>query len=228
MSRIENAIGLVKEKDTAAAIKELAADGDAEVFLNCMTELYLKQKDLPACIAIARGGIGVVLSRATGAGAEQAYALRTIAKRLCYNLASFTWDGWDEPGFAITSSDLAVGLDAANANLRLAMELNKAELALSRAYWMLAGHELSAGKRAEAIAHYNDGQRHAAAAKSKQDELLNRAFALMVQVLDAPTNIDVERELEAVKAELKREKDGEEFIRQVETAHRVFAKKSGK
>src|SRR5690349_9328805 len=115
MSSVEKAIGLVKEKDTAAAIEELAADGDVEIFLNCMTELYWNQKDLPACIAIARGGIGVALSRATGAGAEEAYALRTIAKRLCYNLSSFTWDGWDEPGFVITSSDLAVGLDAAKA-----------------------------------------------------------------------------------------------------------------
>ena len=225
MGAIETAIQLITAKDTAAAIEELSRDPEGTRFLDCMAELYWKQKDLASSLAIAQAGIGIALARAVSAEKDLAYERRSTAKALCYNIASFTWNGWHEPGIAITNSDLAAGLDAAKANLRLARELNKGDLPLSRAYWMLAGHELSAEDRASAIKHYQDGQRHAEAAGSKQDSLLCKAFAHMVDVLNDPNHAEARRRLEATKTELKKEKDGEEFIRQLDTAYAVFSRK---
>ncbi|MEK6223007.1 MAG: hypothetical protein N2D54_12245, partial [Chloroflexota bacterium] len=60
------------------------------------------------------------------------------AKALNYNLASFSWPGWDEPGFMDIPTDiLALGLQAAHENLRLAIELKKEEVRVSRAHWAI-------------------------------------------------------------------------------------------
>jgi hypothetical protein len=228
---IEQIIHLIDERDSVAAIEELARGSDsiesAKSFLDAMTELYWKRKNLPASIAIGRAGVAFATTQAVNADRandkELSHKLRSTAKALCYNLASFTWDGWDEPGFAITPSDLAVGLDAAKANLRLAEELNKGDLPLSRAYWILAGHELSAGDRSSAAKHYQLGERHAFAAGSKQDARLNQAFAHMVDLLNDPNDAQTQRGLDTIKSDLKQEKDGQEFVRQVETACAVFS-----
>lgn len=222
---VERAISLLKEKDLAAAIEELSREADPKVFNDCMTELYWKEKNLAASAAIARAGVEIAISRSNGADEAKVLEFKSAAKGLCYNIASFTWDGWDEPGFKISACDLANGLDAAKSNLRYAIELKKGELPLSRAYWMLAGHEISAGQLDQALEHYHEGERHAAMASSKQDVLLNRGFGQMVELLRRPQDAQIKSELEKTKAELKNEKDGEEFVKQIETAFKVFSVK---
>jgi len=46
----------------------------------------------------------------------QAKELKEGAKGVIYNLASYTWPGWKEPGIAIGPGEIAQGLDAAKAS----------------------------------------------------------------------------------------------------------------
>jgi len=233
MPDVDIIIRTIDERDSAAAVEALARDPDstsaAKAFLDVMTELYWKRKNLPACIAIGQAGIAFALARAFDADSsgnkELSYKLRSTAKGLCYNLASFTWDGWAEPGVAITPSDLAAGLDAAKANLRLAEELNKGDLPLSRAHWMLAGHYLSIADHAKAASLYRRAAEHAAAAGSRQEELLNQAFASLVARLIAPDDAHALAHMESACNDLREQPDGAGFVRQIETAHQFFAKK---
>src|SRR6187397_2485679 len=126
MSDVQANLALLRQTDCAKVIESLCARQDARVaatgFLELMRELYWKQKDLSSSTTLARAGITFCLVRAVDhdkTDPKLAYDLRSTAKGLCYDIASFTWNGWDEPGITITSADLAAGFDAAKANLRL-------------------------------------------------------------------------------------------------------------
>ena len=233
MTDLPTLLHLLKSQDSTAAISALCAEPDprsgANLFHDLLRDLYWKQKDLPIYIAIARAGITYCLLRALDheKGDEKlAYDLRSTAKGFCYDIAAFTWDGWAEPGITIDTADLAAGFDAAKANLRLAHELNKGDLPLSRAHWMLAGHYLSRNDRKSAADHYLHAQRHGAAANSKPEELSANAFAHLVDVLEKPGDADARSRLDAIKSELKSVKDGPTYIDQLNTAERVFSAES--
>lgn len=134
----------------------------ADVYQQLQTNLYWQQKNLPATIAFSQAGI---LHCLTGAArttpAVDSRALPGAAKQLAYNLASFTWPGWDEPGIRITTSDLSIGCDAARLNLRLAEELDRPEKARANALWALGAHELAAGKYAVAQNRFLLAKEHA-------------------------------------------------------------------
>src|SRR5688500_17012208 len=131
------ALRLAAEQDSFAAIAWLSAQPDpiavAKAFSEAMLHLYWQEKNLPLAIAFGRAGAQFALAAAAGwetSDPGKALELRGSAKTMAYNLASFTWPGWNEPGIVTTSSDVALGLDAAKANLRLAVELQKGELPL--------------------------------------------------------------------------------------------------
>jgi len=229
----ESLLQLLKQSDSPTVISAICAEPDprlaAKLFFDLSRELYWKQKDLPFTLAIARAGITYCLARAADSDKSDptlAHDLRSTAKGLCYDIASFTWNGWDEPGIPITDSDLAAGFDAAKANLRFARELSKGDLPLSRAHWILAGHHLSRSDRKSAADHHHQAQRHAAAASAKADELLNKAFAHLVDLLESPTDADAQRQLDDLKSQLKSQPDGQMFIDQLTTAQRVFSPQS--
>jgi hypothetical protein len=230
MASVDEVLQLIDSRDVFFAIEAMARDADvagaAKLFHDCMKTLYWKRRDLSRCIVIGLAGVTFAMTRAIDADAkneaELAYKLRSAAKAMCYDIASFTWNGWDEPGIAIGKAELAIGLDAAKANLRLAHELNKGDLPLSRAYWMLAGHQLSAGDRDAARLSYLEGEKHADAAESRPDALLARAFATLVDVLARPGDSGRRSQMDATLVELGGERDGQAFVRQVHAAERVF------
>src|SRR5689334_18332785 len=122
---IQTVTTLLREQDSYAAIEHLERQPDplavARTYGDLVRHLYWKEKELPAVIAMARAGIqhGIAAARAVEASdPDQAYQLRSSAKGLAYDLGSFTWSGWDEPGIIIDPSQEAIGLDAARANLR--------------------------------------------------------------------------------------------------------------
>jgi RNA polymerase sigma factor (sigma-70 family) len=229
MSAAETVLQLLETKDSFQAIAFLTQGNDPAAvmkqFNDVTMDLYWKHKNLFAVICIARAGTQYALAHAAeldATDASQAMDLRLSAKILCYNLASFTWQGWDEPGIMIDASERMVGLDAAKTNLRLAQALKRGDLPLSRDYWMLASHELTAGRRDEAVGLYGESARLAAAANSRSEELLAIAFTRMVDLLSHPQNADAIVALDAIKSQLQAETDGPEYVRQVETALRVF------
>ncbi|MGE3315318.1 MAG: hypothetical protein AB7O26_09390 [Planctomycetaceae bacterium] len=226
-------IRLCREQDSFAAIAAVAAEPDplaaTRFFHEIMRDLYWKEKDLPAAIAFGRAGLQHGLFAAASIDASNptlAIEIRSAAKGMAYDLASFTWDGWDEKGIAITRSDLEIGLDAAKTNLRLAQELKKDDLPLARAHWMLGAQQLSAGAYDSAIASFQRSVEFARATHSEGDELLARGDIAIVNLCRSE-GTDGAAALEQVKSQLANIKEGEFFIEQLDTALRVFLKATG-
>jgi hypothetical protein len=155
---------------------------------------------------------------------ELAVEIKSVAKGLAYNLASFTWPGWDEPGMVISQSDVAIGLDAAKTNLRLANELAKGDLPLSRAYWMLGGHYLASGNWSQAEACFNKAKDYAETANEESERLLARGFSLLAVLLASPDNVDARNQLDQVKSRMAQLEQGESLVKQIDTARAVFAR----
>ena len=96
-----------------AALAEIDLDAEPDAYTKAMRAAYWEDKDLSGAMAIAWAGISRLLAQAHGATPEQAYGLRSEAKALSYDLASFTWAGWDEPGIVITPPEARAGCAAA-------------------------------------------------------------------------------------------------------------------
>ena len=217
-------------QDTFAAIEYLATHApDAPAVLAACAEvfrkLYWTDKNLPLALSIGRTGAQLGLAAAAWERSpERARALRSTAKGICYDLASFAWPDWDEPNLTITASDLAVGMDAARANLRLARELNKGDLPLSRAYWMLGAHHLATRDLGAAREAFGRQEHHAAAATSAVDVDLSRAYLALAGVLARTDRAEAALADALAVLRERHGEDGKFFAEQVETARRVFAR----
>jgi hypothetical protein len=191
-----------------------------------MHHFYWKEKNLVASVAFGRAGVQHGLSAAAaveGTAAALANELRSTAKGMAYDLASFTWDGWNEKGIEIADSDLKLGLDAAKTNLRLAVELKKGDLPLCRAHWMLGAQQMSAHDDKGAIESFEKSAQFAKAAQAEGEELLARGDIAIVHLRQSKGK-EGAAELEKVKVQLKSVKEGEFFIEQLDTAVKVFVK----
>ncbi len=221
---IDQAIQILREKDSFAAIEFLCAGfepvASARAFDETMRTLYWKQKDLDNAIAMGRAGVQFALQAGNAVGAD-AGVLRGIAKSISYNLASFTWPGWDETGIVIARAHVKIGLDAARTNLRLAAELNKGSLAMSRACWMLAAQQLAAGEAQSSIQQFSAGALHATKAGRPADELLNRGFGQLAALLLSGQD-PYRDKLNKVIDALNSTEEERMFATQIKTAEDVF------
>jgi predicted enzyme related to lactoylglutathione lyase len=231
-------IARFRSEDSFAAIELLCQGPDAlmaaKAFSEAANQFYWKEKDLVSSIAMGRAGVQQALTAATRcslADTARASELRGQAKAMAYNLASFTWPGWDEPGIVIGPSDLVTGMDAAKTNLRLGTELKKGPLPMSRAHWILAAHELAAGKHDDARKDFAKACEYADTAGAPADHSLSAGFAALTELLDGAVKSDestsgLKQRLQEAEARLKTLEDGEMFIQQIHTAARVFGKGS--
>jgi len=133
-------------------------------------------------------------------------------KTISYNVASFLWPGWDEPGVIISKDQQDLGAQAAELNLRLADELDKPVIAKSRAHWMMGGYLLTQREFGRAAQSFATAARLAGDDGNRAEQLLSEAFR------DLATNSP---ELKSRLAELRTLKDGEAFAGQVLAAARV-------
>lgn len=203
-----------------AALAEIDLGAQPDAYSTAMRAAYREDKDLSGAMAIAWAGISRLLALAHAADTGQAYELRSQAKALSYDLASFTWVGWDEPGIVITPPEARAGCAAARANLALANELEKGELPRSRAHWILGAHELSAGRHADARTAFGSAAElaDAAGAEGKSEALLARAFVALTDLADGGS----EAELTATLEQLRADPDGAVLVTQVETAREAL------
>jgi hypothetical protein len=215
------AIGVIEgQGDPAAVMRVYAAACDAS---------YWKRKDLSSFVLLARAGIQFGLTEAkrlegndAGAAevAEAAAALRGQAKALAYNLGSHTWPGWDEQGIEVTSRDVAIGLDAARLNLRLARELERGPLPMSRAHWLLGAQLMASGRLTEAEKAMQESANEAAKADNEAERLLSLGYVAVAKILSAddPRESPAHQDLADVKKRLGGVQDGEFFAQQLDTA----------
>ncbi len=200
-----------------AALAEVDLSAEPKAYSEAMRHAYWEDKDLSAAMAIAWAGISRMLAQAHSSPPEQAHELRSQAKALSYDLASFTWAGWDEPGIVITPPEARAGCAAARANLALANELEKGALPRSRAHWILGAHELAAGRPDDARSNFDAAMTlaQAAGAEGVAEAKLARAFAVLA---DRATGTASEAELDAALADLRADPDGGVLVEQVRTA----------
>jgi len=184
-----------------------------------MRQLYWQEKDLPEALKVAvegiRGGESDALDDPAGSS-----EILSLVKRLCYDVASFTWPGWDEPGIVPTPNDLILGTEMARKNLRYAIQLNKGDLPTSRAYWMVGAHLLSAGRYAEAVAEFEEAETYAQIARAIAEVSLSRGFVTLAQVLSGDSNLAqvLTEQLSVMDADATTAS----FAEQIRTAARVF------
>jgi len=194
-----------------------------QIFDQLLRHAYWQQKDLPAAIMVGQAGIQLGQSLAI-AHPEQAGEIMSQVKGIHYNLASFTWPGWDEPGIEIRPEQVQLGLAAAKENLSLAIELKKDALPLSRAYWMLGGMEIAVKDYGDAKGHFSQAEGLARQAGSEAEALLARGFEFLTGLFTNPDDTTLSKELEEIKTALLAEEHGEFFVKQIDDAWRVFGR----
>ena len=147
-----------------------------------MRRLYWKEKNLPESLQVAREGIEQG-EKAAKEFPEQQEEILSGVKRLCFDIASFTWIGWDEPGISPTSEERAEGLSAARKNLEYAVQLKSGDLPTSRAYWIIGAHLLTAGQPQDALGDFRRAEELARSAGEEGEEQLCRGFAMLAEAV---------------------------------------------
>ena len=225
----DQSLTLLTQSDTFAVIEFLDQQEDqlkvAKTYAELVKRLYWQEKNVPDMVALARAGIQFALAAGSAAFKQdlvKTLLLRGEAKSIAYNLASFTWIGWDEPGITLTATDQSYGLEAAKTNLRLAFELEKGDLRISRGYWIKAAHLLAAAELAAAKQEFQKAAIYAARDRATADKLLACAFELLVDRLRDPHDPHFETRLDAIKSQFRSLEHGRMYIDQIDTAWRVF------
>ena len=221
----DEALRKITEIDSFAAIAFLSAQDDLLAVLDTCSELvrhlYNEQKNVPALLMIGRAGIQLGLDRAAQeSDSERAAEIKGRAKAIAYNAAVNAWPGWQDEGITITASDIVLGLDAAKTNLRLAQDLGRGDLPMSRAYWAVGALQVAAGDLDAAKPAFERAAQLARRAEETGEALLSDGFTALVDVLrggdDAP--------LTSILAALGEVEHGDFFITQIESSRRVFAR----
>lgn len=228
----EVALELLTKGGPLAAVDFLAAQAPGaeavDAYAKLITKAYWQQKDLGAVVILASAGVQLALGTAKfleGSDPDTSVKLARAAKAMLYNLASFTWDGWDEPGIPIGAIERRIGLDAAKANLHLSLRLERPESKLRRDYWMLGVHQISCGDHAGARENLAKSAEHAKNDGARAEELLALGFLSLVDQLTEPQEPSHLESWARVREELLTLAHGSDFIGQVETAGTVFRAK---
>lgn len=223
----QKAIKILEDQGHAAAIHHLQAQKDPLAVTTTLNDLarhaYWQLHDLDAAVVLAQSGIEYGSEQAKAAKPEIAREINLLLRAITYNLASYTWPGWNEDWIEEIPADfLHLGMDAAKSCLALTQELEESELRYSRAAWMLAAHQLAAGQYEEAQANFSKAIEHAERAEAHADILLSHGFNHIVVLVKDAEDPGAQSALEAIKTELGNLEDGKAFIQQLDDALGVF------
>lgn len=209
-------VELLRQRDPRASV---------EAFTHLQLDLYWKQKNLPAVVTLSEAGINHALSHAAGSSdAALARRFRMAAKRLAYNLASFTWPGWNEPGITPTKLDLVAGLCAAELNVQLAEELHRPAQVQASALWTLGAQQLAAADYAKAIQTFERARAQARRGEDALQQRMLEGYALLAEHMATASDALLHERLQALVDALKKESspDAVSYAEQLTTARDVF------
>lgn len=208
--------------DLIRGLASTPASEAADRYRTAMRDAYWERRDLAVSLAIGWAAVDRCFTEATAERSDRAgvHLHLADAKGFLYDIASFTWPGWDEAGIAVTPDQARLGLDAARHNLALALELDKDDLPMSRAHWMVGAHLLTSGDLPAAKAAFDRATDHAERADSPADAALAAAFGHLSSV--AMGDGGAEDRLESSLGRLASVDDGAMFADQVAVARRVI------
>lgn len=175
--------------------------------------LYWEKKDLASYLVVATHLLDTALANSTGSTeASKFFAARSLG--LSFDIASFTWPGWNEPGVTVTPALRAAGLEAARLNFELAQDDQLPDGVRKAAHFILGAQLLAAGEATEAIQVWS----------SSPDAQGTRAWVQLAKVVLGADPI----ELNALLKELETQGgEAEETAKQVQAARAVFMGQTG-
>ncbi len=144
--------------------------------------------------------------------------LRKEARGVAFNIAAFTWPGWDDTG-PITPERQTIGLSAARVALDLAKDANDVTF---NALWINGAHLINAKKYTEAKDFFTDAVEHT---ESDSEKKMGNGWVALCDFLDDSTE-EQETKLSELLDELRSsdEENGDYFADQIEVAKDVFTR----
>lgn len=173
-------------------------------------------------VPVARLQLHYILQRIAqtdGDNEDELDKLRKFARGRAYNIAAFTWPGWDDSG-SISLDSQELGLSAARVALDLASQANDVTF---NALWINGAHELNARNYDAAIQFFEQTRD---VTEDKSGQCMAVGWIALTKYLFAPTR---ERQivLQTAVATLRKadRENGEFFANQIETALDVYTRK---
>lgn len=213
---IEYINGLGTPEEAALAYTELVKD------------FYWKEKSLPMVKMLGQAGIQYCLIQGqVSAKSDKAKSDRILsyAKTIAYDLASFTWPGWQEKGITLSTDDLKLGLNAAKLNLRLAKSLKKPAIKMAYSYWIMGAQLLAHKQNQDAIDFFNFALDQAEKANDKLFSTVCEGYvglARIVSGIKAPLGLEL-YEQSLLMLESDHSKDSQFFFAQLKSVKAFFA-----
>jgi hypothetical protein len=221
----ETLVTLLEHVDAFAVVEHLQALGTPSEVSNAYDQLlrdaYWEHKDLRMVMLLGTAGMYYNIAHAKlAADDETRMAFKSAAKRLAYNMGSFSWTGWNEPGITITPAEKARGLEAAKLNLRLAIELQKPFDKVRAGAWLLGAQLLSAGEIEEALFQF----RFAVPESTDKEYGLFYGYVLLAEVIMETADADRRWEEHLAGLRAAATEDAKFAEGQLLTAYGVFVK----
>lgn len=214
LDRLAADLGLAGQMGPPAGFREVAG------------QLYWQHKALPEAVAVSEEAIRRLEEALRGAEPVEETLIRPLGGT-CYNLASFCWPGWDEPGITVGAEELKAGRRAADRCLALRLAPAHAGFRFgyspSMAHWVVGAYQLADSHWPEAWRSFED-----AARLNREDggeDVLERGYGCLAALLEEPSSRDAQTAWEALLTHLEK-REGDEhagfFRQQLITAQRVF------
>ena len=211
------------------AIKQFESTGDANgisaEYVPLIIDIYWGTKDIDAVVRLAHAAMAYC-QRHADASADEALQkkLHLRAKSTAYNLGSFTWPGWNEPGVALTPEHVRAGYDAARQNLELAQALDRPPSAMSNAWWLLGAHHMTAGELDGAIDAFTRSVSFAQEAGKADGAAMARGYAAITRMLTGNPGADASFERTCSELEAMNEEDSAFFAQQFRDVRQYLQK----
>ncbi len=226
--KIDIALETMKNDDYFKAIEYLSRPSNPLEILDSFKEivqrLYRDSKDMAGVIIFSGAAIQLTqMSILTGSFKEDVVLkMKQKAAAIAYNLASFTWPGWNEEGLELGLTEQNIGMEAAKTNLRFIEEIGGDNMQFARAYWMTGAHRLTLNHADEAIYCFERSLKYADWADHTEETLLAQGYMILAQMMQSG---DVgTQDLELLENLLKKMVElpgGDAYAGQIETTYEV-------
>lgn len=212
--------------DSAIAYIEDAEDFKEVVtrYYNLTFDLYWREKSLDATVPVAQSGIAYCQTKAEEFAEDTTLSkkLKGMIKVISFNLASFTWPGWQEEGITITDVHQAAGLEAALLNVEVSKELNEGPKPVSTAYWSVGAHHLAAGSYEEAISAFKSAAEYSELAEDNEGKLMNEGYAALVGLLKGEDEAEDEFDDKVARLQKLDTEDSKFYAQQLKDMREFF------
>jgi hypothetical protein len=147
--------------------------------------LYWTHRALPEYVALCLEHIRRVEAALAGAAGEERAALVKTLGGTYYNVASFTWPGWDEKDVAPGPAEVQIGREAALRCLEIRIDPANADVAfgytVSMARWVAGAHHLPHNPE---LARQQFALARALDLETGQDDTLNAGYLALVDLME--------------------------------------------